>query len=274
MLNRLIVAILGIPVLIYLYINGGLPLLIFVNLITGIGLYEFYSIGKQAQKGNYSILGIITGLTIVNMTYLRNISDKFKISDIEIIVFMLLLILGYRVLKNKVENASQEIGLTLLGVIYVGVFLSKMIDISFLPNGGKVLLTLQILVWLCDSFAYFVGISCGRKFFKEGFSEISPKKSKEGAIGGTLFTVTALYIINSYFAVFPRMLSAWEVLIVGILISVCIQIGDLVESMFKREFKIKDSGGILGAHGGILDRFDSFIFVLPITYYIINHLIA
>lgn len=272
MLNRILVAILGIPILAYIYYYGGIPLLIFVNLIVGVGLYEFFSMAKKSGKEVYSNFGILTALTIVNMTYFGN-RISIKHDDMTVLTISIILILFYRVLKNQVENTSASVGLTALGIVYVGVFFSKMLSISFLPNGGKLLLTLQVLVWLCDSSAYFVGISTGRKIFKNGFSKISPKKSIEGAIGGAFFTTLALYIINNYFSVLPMVLSVESIIIIGVLISLFIQIGDLVESLFKREFGIKDSGRILGEHGGILDRFDSLIFVLPLVNFFFSFFI-
>lgn len=272
MRSRLIVAILGIPVLIYIYLQGGPIFLIYSNLIIGVATYEFYSMVKQSGKKCYGVLGILTSLAMVNVAYFRNTIPGITVTSMDILVFVLIFILGYRVIKNQVEDTSQKIGITLLGIIYIGIFLSKMIDISFFKNGGKILLSIQILVWVCDTFAYHVGVNYGRKFFKTGFSDISPNKSKEGAIGACIFTILALFIINSFFSVFPRTLSLMEVIIVGTILSLCINLGDLVESMFKREFKVKDSGKILGGHGGVLDRFDSFIFVVPITYYLIKYL--
>ncbi len=165
MLNRILIAILGIPILAYVYYYGGIPLLIFVNLVVGIGLHEFFSMVKKSGKEAYSTFGILAGLLVVNMTYFSN-KLQWEYEDTTLIVISIITLMIYRVLKNKVENSSMAIGTTILGVIYVGVFFSKMLSISFLPNGGKLLLTLQILVWLCDSFAYFVGLSFGRKFFK------------------------------------------------------------------------------------------------------------
>ncbi|MGL5232128.1 MAG: phosphatidate cytidylyltransferase, partial [Fusobacteriaceae bacterium] len=100
-----------------------------------------------------------------------------------------------------------------------------------------------------------------------GFSEISPKKSIEGSIGGAFFTTISLYVVNHYCKIFPIEFSVASVIIMGIALSLLIQIGDLAESMFKREFGIKDSSRLLGEHGGVLDRFDSLIFVLPIVFY-------
>ena len=101
-------------------------------------------------------------------------------------------------------------------------------------------------------------------------SSISPKKSIEGSIGGIVFTMLSIYLINRYFNIFDAQTSLLKVLSVGFLISIVAQIGDLGESMFKREFKVKDSGRLLGEHGGILDRFDSMLYVVPVVYYLLK----
>jgi phosphatidate cytidylyltransferase len=220
---------------------------------------------KSGEKV-YKIPGILAALIIPNLLYF----GVERVSEINILVFFTMGIMVYRVLKNQVENSSKEIGLTLLGIVYVSVFFSQMLLISKLPKGGAWIFSLQILVWVCDSFAYFVGVKFGRKFIKRGVSEISPKKSVEGSIGGIIFTIIAMYIINYKNQFFVGDMAWMKIVGFAIMISLAVQIGDLAESMFKREFKIKDSGRILGEHGGILDRFDSFIFVLPVAYFLLT----
>lgn len=269
MLNRVLIAIFGIPLLAYLYYNGGIPLVIFVNLIVGVGLFEFYNMVEKSGKKVYKTIGIVSGVCIPNIIFFN---IPIEISEVLVVLAMFLMVT--RVLKNETEDSSSEIGTTLLGVVYISIFFSHMLLISRFPNGGKLLLAIQVLVWVCDSFAYFTGVKFGRQFFKKGFSEISPKKSVEGAIGGTFFTILVLIIINSFFNVFPVEISNWTAIFIGIIVSLTVQIGDLVESMFKREFKIKDSSRILGEHGGILDRFDSLIFLLPAVYYALKYIIV
>ena len=267
MLNRILVALVGIPVLMYVYYSGGLPLLLFTNAVIGIGLYEFYKMSELAGQKPFSKLGICAGLVVPNLIYFSN---PLKMDTLILLPVVALIIctMGIRIFENKVENASIDIGVTALGVAYISVLFSHIILLTYLPDGGKWLIAVQVMVWVCDSAAYFVGINIGRKFFKEGFSIISPKKSKEGAIGAIIFTIAAMVLINMKFQLIPgnNILAAF----LGLMVSIVAQIGDLAESMFKREFKIKDSGRILGEHGGILDRFDSMIFVVPTVYYILK----
>lgn len=272
MLSRIIVAIIGIPILIGILYYGGIPLLIFTNLIVGMGAYEFYQMAEIGGKKPHKLLGIIMALTIPNILFFNEIGlTSFGIEGI--IGLCTILVIGTRVIQNRVEDASIDLGETVLGALYVGVLFSHILLISLLPNGGKWLLTAQIMVWVCDSFAYFVGMAIGRKIFSRGFNSISPKKSIEGSIGGTLFTILSLFILDRYFGLIQGGMSLTNIIILGVFISGVAQIGDLGESMFKREFKVKDSGTILRGHGGILDRFDSMLFVAPVMYYLLKFII-
>lgn len=273
MLSRIMVAIVGIPLLIYILYHGGFPLLLFINVIVGMGAYEFYNMAEMGGKKPHKVAGIIGALLIPNVLFFNELGT-LSIDVTGLLAFFVIFLIGYRVLENKVENASVDIGETVLGALYISVLFSHVILISFLPNGGKWLLTAQIMVWVCDSFAYFTGMAIGRKIFNRGFSSISPKKSIEGSIGGTVFTIISLYLLEKYFNLLNNgELGMTNIVIIGIFISIIAQIGDLGESMFKREFKVKDSGSILKGHGGILDRFDSMLFVAPTVYYLLKFIV-
>ena len=267
MINRILVALVGIPVLMYIYYAGGFPLLVFTNAVIGIGLYEFFKMSELSGQKPFAKLGMAAGLVIPNIIYFSN-PLKTDVIILMPLAALMICSMGVRVFENKVENASTDIGVTALGVTYISILFSHIILLTYLPNGGRWLIAVQVMVWVCDSAAYFVGINIGRKFFKEGFSIISPKKSKEGAIGAIVFTILAISLINMKFKLLPD--NYFIVGVLGFLVSIVAQIGDLAESMFKREFKIKDSGRILGEHGGILDRFDSMIFVVPTVYYLLK----
>lgn len=268
MLNRILVALIGIPLLMTVLLKGGFLLLLFVNFVILVGLFEFYKMAEIGGKKPDVNLGYIAGLAIPNIIYFSNVDNSTLI--LMPITLLTIALIGKKVLQNKVENSSRDIGITLLGVIYISGLFTHLLLMNYLPNGGKWLLTIQILVWVCDSFAYFVGMGIGRKIFKQGFSSISPKKSIEGSIGGIVFTMGTIYLINRYFNIFGADVNIIVVLLFGFLISIVAQIGDLGESMFKREFKVKDSGKLLGEHGGILDRFDSMLFVIPVVYYLLK----
>ena len=130
----------------------------------------------------------------------------------------------------------------------------------------SVILTLIILIWVNDSFAFFVGKNLGKRKL---FESISPKKTVEGFFGGVLFSLIAAFIL-SYFCDF---LSLTNLIVISLIASILGTAGDLVESKFKRQANTKDSGTIMPGHGGILDRLDSLLFVAPFVYLYIHYLI-
>ena len=260
--NRVLVALIGVPLLLFIYAGEsffrinlyGLPMLIFTNLVIGIGTYEFYKMIKISGKEVYDKFGIIVAIIIPNLVYLSNRSSYLEQKLIAVVLIVAtIFMLTYRVFRNQIKGTLEKVSYTLLGIIYVSVFFSQIINLYFL--GAVFPLILQVLVWVSDTSAGIVGVAIGRKFFKNGFTEISPKKSVEGALGSII-----LYIERINGATIGEIFLSF---IMGAIISVVAQIGDLIESLFKRECGVKDSGTILMGHGGILDRFDSMILVLP-----------
>ena len=271
--NRVLVALIGVPLLLFIYAGEsffrinlyGLPMLIFTNLVIGIGIYEFYKMVKVLGKEVYDKFGIIVALIIPNLVYLSNRSSYLEQKLITVVLIVAtIFMLTYRVFRNQIKGTLEKVSYTLLGIIYVSVFFSQIINLYFL--GAVFPLILQVLVWVSDTSAGIVGVAIGRKFFKNGFTEISPKKSVEGALGSIIFTGLAFMLIVVLYIEKINGATVGEVFlsfIIGAIISVVAQIGDLIESLFKRECGVKDSGTILMGHGGVLDRFDSMILVLP-----------
>ena len=271
--NRVLVALIGVPLLLFIYAGEsffrinlyGLPMLIFTNLVIGIGIYEFYKMVKVLGKEVYDKFGMIVAIIIPNLVYLSNRSSYLEQKLITVVLIVAtIFMLTYRVFKNQIKGTLEKVSFTLLGIIYVSVFFSQIINLYFL--GAVFPLILQVLVWVSDTSAGIVGVAIGRKFFKNGFTEISPKKSVEGALGSIIFTGLAFMLIVVLYIEKINRATVGEVFlsfIIGAIISVVAQIGDLIESLFKRECGVKDSGTILMGHGGVLDRFDSMILVLP-----------
>ncbi|WP_405358178.1 phosphatidate cytidylyltransferase [Fusobacterium polymorphum] len=271
--NRVLVALIGVPLLLFIYAGEsffrinlyGLPMLIFTNLVIAVGIYEFYKMVKVLGKEVYDKFGIIVALIIPNLVYLSNRSSYLEQKLITVVLIVAtIFMLTYRVFRNQIKGTLEKVSFTLLGIIYVSVFFSQIINLYFL--GAVFPLILQVLVWVSDTSAGIVGVAIGRKFFKNGFTEISPKKSVEGALGSIIFTGLAFMLIVVLYIEKINGATGGEVFlsfIIGAIISVVAQIGDLIESLFKRECGVKDSGTILMGHGGVLDRFDSMILVLP-----------
>jgi len=270
--NRVLVALIGIPLLLFVYAGEsffrinlyGLPMLIFTNLVIGIGTYEFYKMIKISGKEVYDKFGIIVAIIIPNLVYLSNRSSYLEQKLIAVVLIVAtIFMLTYRVFRNQIKGTLEKVSYTLLGIVYVSVFFSQIINLYFL--GAVFPLILQVLVWVSDTSAGIVGVTIGRKFFKNGFTEISPKKSVEGALGSIIFTGLA-FVLIIFFNERITGITLGQVFItfiMGAIVSIVAQIGDLIESLFKRECGVKDSGTILMGHGGVLDRFDSMILVLP-----------
>lgn len=263
LLKRTIVAIWGIPIIfttIYFGKYYFLALVLFINILSQ---NEFYKIAKEKNASPQKIIGISLGIILTLIIYFYGI-DKIWIAAVPG-TFLILLI---ELFRNK-TNASLNFAVTVAGIVYPSLFFSFMILIRELPlhlnipyfHGAIWVYIVFIAIWLCDTAAYFIG-----KFFgtHKLFSRISPKKTIEGAIAGFVFSITTTLLISVFY---NQMLSFINLLIIGLIIGVFSQIGDLVESLFKRDAGIKDSSHLLPGHGGFLDRFDSPTFVAPIIFF-------
>jgi phosphatidate cytidylyltransferase len=169
--------------------------------------------------------------------------------------------------KKEIKSEKTSSKLFLL-IRYVVCSLSFLILIPFLNDiyTPSILIGILILIWTNDSFAFIIGKKIGRRKL---FESVSPKKTIEGFIGGFVFAILASYLIAKQ----TQLFSTLNWLIIGTIISVIGTIGDLVESKFKRQAKIKDSGTVMPGHGGLLDRLDSLLFVAPFVYLYIYYII-
>jgi len=167
--------------------------------------------------------------------------------------------------KNYPSNSIQKFDIC---IRYLLLSFSFLILLPFI-NGvyeESIILTLVILIWVNDSFAFFVGKNFGRRKL---FESVSPKKTFEGFFGGILFSLITAFILSF----FCDYLSLVNLIIISLIASILGTTGDLVESKFKRQVNTKDSGNIMPGHGGILDRLDSLLFVAPFVYLYIHYII-
>ncbi|MBU2994980.1 phosphatidate cytidylyltransferase [Cellulophaga baltica] len=225
-------------------------------------LFEFKRMTKL--KGYY----IFTGYLALWWAFIYFINDfAYGQSIINVLMFLTITInitlLFY--LFSKKEKIFTVVQKFIVGLFYIGggcIFLTM---IPYRDNDFAKLLIMGIfiLIWVNDSFAYLVGKSIGKTKL---FSSVSPKKTWEGTIGGLVFALFAAYIM----AKFETHISLIQWLILAVVIVVSGNLGDLLESKFKRAAGIKDSGAILPGHGGMLDRLDSLIFAAPFAYLTLN----
>jgi phosphatidate cytidylyltransferase len=171
-------------------------------------------------------------------------------------VFFLLFVIE---LFRKQENPFTNIAYSVVGIIWIVIPFSLINCMPLMLSEGKYfLLSLFIFVWLYDTLAYCIGSLIGRHRLME---RISPKKSWEGAIGSAILTIAIAFFMPEIFTMLS--LSSIQWIFLALIVVFVATIGDLVESLFKRQLLVKDSGFILPGHGGILDRFDSILFVVP-----------
>jgi phosphatidate cytidylyltransferase len=258
MKQRIITAVVAILLFFPFVYIGNLPFRLIMYVIATIGLLELL---KMRRTTNYPVPKFITLILLWSLLY--PVDDIWLVTKIEIILLVVLLLLAYTVLvKNKFT--FEDAGFLVLSAIYVGLGFYYFIQTRIATDNGLVYIFFGIVVILAtDTGAYFFGRAFGKNKL---WPEISPNKTIEGAIGGIILACIVGFIFHQFFPVHS---SAIVVLLVTILASVFGQIGDLVESAFKRYYDVKDSGKILPGHGGILDRFDSWLFVFPLLHFIL-----
>jgi phosphatidate cytidylyltransferase len=238
-----------------------------------LGVNEFCDILRERGLTPYKSLAIISSLILGLNAYFQ--SHLFTVITITALVIV---VAFAELFRKKKEEAIFHLSGTVFGVIYVAWLFSHLILLMQMPNvlepltyknifgipirlGTSLALLPFVLTWTNDSAAFFVGRKIGKRKF---FPSLSPKKTWEGVIGGAIATICAAFIYHYLYASY---LSWFDCLTLGIGVGILAPIGDLVESMIKRDVKIKDAASTIPGHGGFLDRFDSLLFAAPLIYY-------
>jgi phosphatidate cytidylyltransferase len=231
-------------------------------LIGLLALVEYYSMNGLAGFSLNTIHGLIAGTVIYILAFL-NASQAIELQYLTLIVLipMLLFILTLYFQRPGFRN---DLPLILLGICYIFIPLALMLYLAFPAGNGyaythRIVLGILILVWINDTGAYITGITLGRHKL---FPRVSPKKSWEGFIGGTLLTFVPAFWMDRFIGI----LSLTDWIVLAAIVSVFGVYGDLAESLMKRNAKIKDSGNLIPGHGGVLDRMDSILFVMPVSF--------
>lgn len=253
-ITGVVAAALFLPIVFY----GGLPFVLLTYLLATIGLYELLRMKGLSIFSPYGFLSLLFLWVILFPAQYNEIMADFYYSKTELGIAFILLLLTYTVI-TKNSFTFEDAAFTVLSAIYTGIGFYFLMETR---EAGLVYVFYSLfIIWATDSGAYFIGKAMGKKKL---WPEISPNKTVEGSIGG----IVCAAVVAIMFAIFGDM-NAGIVTIVGmtIVLSVFGQIGDLVQSAYKRHFNVKDSGTILPGHGGILDRFDSLLFVLPLLHF-------
>jgi phosphatidate cytidylyltransferase len=274
--KRVLFALVGAPVTIALIYFGGWILAAALGAIAAIGAWELYRMAREAGHEPMENAGIVLAAIIpllVHATYL----GVFRATVTVAALLFLALTAGVIWARGPQRKPLVSLAITVVGVVYPALvtymYPIRYHDYAIDARAGTLLLMLPIaLTWATDTGAYFVGRSMGRHKL---IPSVSPAKTIEGAVGGIAIAVLAAWL---YVVFLLRPFAQLTMLPVGltlfaIVISCVGQVGDLAESLFKRDAGVKDSSKLLPGHGGILDRFDSLFFVLPVAYVLLGYLL-
>jgi phosphatidate cytidylyltransferase len=257
--QRVLVSVVAIPVILAASYFGNIYFFLFAVIIALISFYEFSRFVRNKDIYTNFWVGIIFILLLLINEYLHYF-DNYSL------LLLLVIVLTLFELFRNTGSAIINIGTTFLGILYIGFFASALIGIrEFYPRidylyerGGFLIISILATIWICDSAAFFGGINLGKHKL---FPRVSPKKSWEGAVFGFVFAIITMLAAK---VIILDFLSWVSVIILGIIIGIFGQIGDLIESLFKRDAGVKDSSSLIPGHGGIFDRFDSLLYTAPV----------
>lgn len=262
--HRILSAIILVPIglLIILYA----PKIIFdlvILVLTMIGLNEYFDMIFAKDDANTKafnkIVGLVGGFVL---------SSLFIFSSANIFVVLIFLLIAFFMISlTKVTDPQisfKNLSATIFGLFYISILFPFLVFIRGLENGEKLLIIFLVIILSGDTGAYFVGKKFGKKKL---CPQISPGKTVEGAIGGTVSSILVALLFKQFFY---DGLSWMEVIGIAFFVSIIGQIGDLCESLIKRAANIKDSGTLIPGHGGLLDRFDAIILAAPVFYYLVT----
>jgi phosphatidate cytidylyltransferase len=271
------VAVIGIPIAVAAGYLGDLALAALLALLAGVGAWELFRFTRGHGAPALESIGIPLAALMPLGTHAVRLGwmDAPLAAAGAVFVAMTGAVLWSR---SPGERPLGSIAVTVFGVLYAGATLSYAYALRhhrFVvePAAGAVLLFFPIaLTWISDSGAYFAGRAFGKRKL---MPTVSPGKTVAGAIGAIVVSMIGAWAYND-FVLRPAAqlaLAPWTALVFGAVISAVGQVGDLVESLFKREAGVKDSSTFFSAHGGVLDRLDSLYFAIPVAYLILSRLL-
>ncbi|HLF13987.1 MAG TPA: phosphatidate cytidylyltransferase [Bacteroidota bacterium] len=308
--QRIATASVAIPLIVLICMAGGIWFFLFIALASAAALHEFYALAKAKGARPNVALGLASGF-MVNSAFFYPKLSMFCVellhdmgwavpfpTQAQLLVIVLLVSVLSMAVAELFGNRGPAIAgvtATVAGVLYVSLFFGTFIGLReifvqgdfpayrWFPDaagsgadiiwpdvyrwGGYTVISVLSTIWICDTAAYHAGLAIGKHKL---FPRVSPNKTREGAAAGFIFAIgsalAAKYLVLDY-------LSAGDAVIIGLIVGTLGQVGDLFESLLKRDAGVKDSSNLLPGHGGVLDRFDSLLFVAPAVYIYIDFII-
>lgn len=305
--QRVLTALVAIPLIVAICLAGGAYFALFVAAASAVALYEFYGLARAKGAQPQVALGLVSGL-VVTLSFFHAelralIAGAFLQGGIEIpfpsesqLLFIVLLMSValmsiVELFRNK-GSAMMNLSTTFFGILYVSLLFGTFIGLreafdaqdpvvmryfadrfgAVIPDqiyrfGGYTVITVFAVIWICDSAAFHIGVAMGKHKL---FPRVSPNKSWEGAVAGFVFAIgsalAAKFLVLAY-------LPVGGALIIGGIVGTFGQLGDLAESLLKRDAGVKDSSNLIPGHGGAFDRFDSLLLVAPLVYVYIDFIL-
>jgi phosphatidate cytidylyltransferase len=271
LLPRFITAVIGIPLVLIAVYFGGIPYFLLILIVTLFSLSEYFHILELGQYGAHRTAGYVIGALLLLgvyfggtklLTHFENQALSFIIT-LGLAALFLIEILRATFAGKQPDGSTGRIAVTFFGVFLLSWSFGHLLLLRDLhPYGDRYTFFLFILIWLLDTGAYAAGMKFGKHRLSE---QISPKKTVEGTIGGLVTGIIGAMALWYFLRL--KEFTLPEISALGFLIVVFAYLSDLSESLLKRDAGMKDSDALLPGHGGILDRFDSFIFTAPFLYY-------
>ncbi|MCR8630777.1 MULTISPECIES: phosphatidate cytidylyltransferase [Paenibacillus] len=233
----------------------------FTGLILILSIIGFNEYVRMNSLQAHKITVWIGYLAVVCLAFPWKAAGDYSITSLDHLTWLILFIMLCITVTSKNKVTIDKISTLFLGVVYIGIGFHYMIETRMMEHGG-IFWTLLVFfcIWATDSGAYFTGSAFGKHPL---WPTISPKKSIEGAVGGI---VISMAVAVSFSFIQPDMLSWKQALLLGLIIAIVGQMGDLIQSAYKRVKGIKDTGTLLPGHGGVLDRVDSWLIVFPAVH--------
>lgn len=228
--------------------------------MAGMAMFEFFVMAEHRGFVVYKYIGTFIGVCVPLIVYFQKGAEGYFTSEPFIIVIACLFIFVLQFTKRDVSQALASIAITLFGLLYIAWFFSFFIKLKFLPGGVRFVSFLILVTKMGDVGAYLIGNEFGKRNL---IPAISPKKTVEGTVGGLIFSVLSAAASKAYLPAFSFLHLAF----LGLLLGILAQVGDLAESLLKRDCGAKDSGSGLPGFGGMLDLIDSLLFTAPIFYF-------
>ena len=266
LIQRILATIILLPIgLVFIYL-GGIWFTILVATLLGIAGWEYANL---FEKGGYTPPRglIVAGVALL---VLERYLSSFSTTHISLTIIILLCITySLRSYEKGNDHAATDFVITLGGIFYIGWLGAYMVSLREIQDGiWWFLLTLPV-VWIADTGAYFIGKRYGRHKLSP---QLSPKKTWEGYFAGIVSGILGGILLTYLLHVFGATQTPFQGALIGFVIATITPLGDLGESMFKRQFGVKDSSNLIPGHGGAFDRIDSWIWAVTLGYYLIQAL--